>query len=391
MLSKTKEDLARAEHGSLKQVLGLWLLLLPTWIVIFAIASWITHRWATFAGRSLAWSLAAAANLLFYSVWAFVLTPAVLYLNWRIPFQLKRLHKVVPIYIAAMLFITVAEPVIRMPFQRLVYPADKNVSFGRLFERAFLLGAEDDIWIFSVITFIATVVSYYRKLRSEELKSFQLETQLTRAQLSVLKMQLQPHFLFNALHSISALMHQDVKRAEKMIACLGDLLRMSIAEGESNEVALRQELDLLEKYLEIQKLRFQQQLSVTMTIDPDVFMAAVPYFLLQPLVENGIKHGTSKQTGVGRIDIEVSRKEDQLHLRVANDVPVEDSGEFEGKNGFGLGNIRVRLQTLYGNKQHLEIRSLPGHRVEVEIAIPLRLTRQPEICSDSIEGLSELP
>jgi len=277
--------------------------------------------------------------------------------------------------------------VIRVPLQSLAYSADRSVSFGRLFERTFLFDAENDIWIYCVITFIATVVSYYQKFRNEEVKSLQLETQLTRAQLSVLKMQLQPHFLFNALHSISALMHQDVRTAERMIACLGDLLRMSIAEADANEVTLKQELDLLKKYLEIQELRFQEQLFVEMTIDPDALTASVPYFLLQPLVENAIKHGISKRTGAGTIDIDVHRRDEWLDIKVTNDVPPLDSSAINVKDGLGLGNLKVRLRSLYGDMQHLEIKSLPGHRVEVDIGIPFRASRPTENSGDATGAL----
>jgi hypothetical protein len=383
-----KDSTMRSKDSLSKQILKLWLRLVPVWIVVFVIGSWITHRLAMFGGRSISWSRAATPNFLFYSIWAFILTPAVLYLSWQFPFQLKRFHRVLPIHVSALACLTVGEAVIRVPLQRLAYSADRNVPFGRLFERTFLFDAENDLWIYCILTFVVTLVSYYKKLRREEVKSLQLEAQLTRAQLSALKMQLQPHFLFNALHSISALMHQDVRAAEKMIACLGDLLRMSIAEGEANEVSLKQELELLEKYLEIQRLRFQEQLFVEMTIDPDALTACVPYFLLQPLVENAIKHGISKRTGAGRIDIDVRRCGQQLRFRVTNDVPALDSGEINGKDGLGLGNIKLRLHTLYGAMQHLEIKPLPDHKVEVEIAIPFQLSRLPQNCTGST---GELP
>jgi LytS/YehU family sensor histidine kinase len=146
-------------------------------------------------------------------------------------------------------------------------------------------------------------------------------------------------------------------------------------------------LDFLKKYLEIQELRFQEQLFVEMTIDPDALTASVPYFLLQPLVENAIKHGISKRTGPGRIDIDVHRRDEWLDIKVTNDVPPLDSNAINVKDGLGLGNIKVRLRSLYGDMQHLEIKSLPGHRVEVGIAIPFRVSQSRQNGADSIGEL----
>ncbi|HEY6347974.1 MAG TPA: histidine kinase, partial [Candidatus Angelobacter sp.] len=178
--------------------------------------------------------------------------------------------------------------------------------------------------------------------------------------------------------SISALMHKDVKAADRMISSLGDLLRMSITAADVHEVTLKHELEFLDKYLEIQKIRFQGQLSVTTTVEPEMLSAVVPYLFLQPLVENAIKHGISKRTDPGTINIDVGAREGRLHLRVTNDGSPPDSMEPNGKSGFGLSNMQARLQSLYGAHQHLQVQHLPDHSTQVEIAIPLRLSLQEQ-------------
>jgi LytS/YehU family sensor histidine kinase len=311
-----------------------------------------------------------------YSDWALVLTPIVLYLAWSFPIELKTLYKAIPVHVAGMFCMAAIDSLIRASINGFAYPGNRPIPFGQLFERMFLANAESDVWMYWVISVTAFVISYYLRFREKEMKTLQLETQLERTQLSILKMQLQPHFLFNTLHSISALMHQDVKAADKMISCLGDLLRMSIAGMDSHEVAVKQELDFLDKYLEIQQIRFQGRLSVELRIAPNVLGAAIPYLLLQPLVENAIKHGISKRTQAGNITVEVHQALDELRILVANDGPSVNTTPSSGSNGIGLSNIQVRLQTLYGTAQRLDIRHLPGNKTEVEIAVPFRLTQE---------------
>ncbi|HEV3315721.1 MAG TPA: histidine kinase [Candidatus Angelobacter sp.] len=369
-------ELSQRRSGTLRRVWTVYLLLLPAWISLIALGTWISHKFGAISGRPIAWSRAATLNMVAYSDWALVLTPIVLYLAWSFPIELKTLYKAIPVHVAGMFCMAAIDSLIRASINGFAYPGNRPIPFGQLFERMFLANAESDVWMYWVISVTAFVISYYLRFREKEMKTLQLETQLERTQLSILKMQLQPHFLFNTLHSISALMHQDVKAADKMISCLGDLLRMSIAGMDSHEVAVKQELDFLDKYLEIQQIRFQGRLSVELRIAPNVLGAAIPYLLLQPLVENAIKHGISKRTQAGNITVEVHRALDELRILVANDGPSVNTTPSSGSNGIGLSNIQVRLQTLYGTAQRLDIRHLPGNKTEVEIAVPFRLTQE---------------
>jgi two-component system, LytTR family, sensor kinase len=371
----------------LRRVLKLSLLLLPAWIALCMLGTWANYKSSAFAGQPLSWSRAATLNVVAYSDWALVLTPIVLFLAWTFPVELRIFYKAIPVHVVAMFCVASMDTLIRTCLNGFVYTTKQPIPFGTMFERLFLADAESDVWMYVVISVTAFVISYYTRFREKEMKALQLETLLARSQLSVLKMQLQPHFLFNTLHSISALMQQDVKAADKMVSCLGDLLRMSIAGTDAQEVPLRQELDFLEKYLEIQEIRFQGQLSVVLRIAPNLLDAAVPYQILQPLVENAIKHGISKRTEGGTIEIDIQRKEERLHIRIKNDAPPDGTKGHDETHGVGLTNTHARLHTLYGKEQSLEVRHLPD-QTKVELTVPFRFAQQTQWDRESNHGTS---
>ncbi|HWQ33599.1 MAG TPA: histidine kinase [Blastocatellia bacterium] len=213
---------------------------------------------------------------------------------------------------------------------------------------------------------------YYRRFREQQLQAAQLEAQLAQAQLEALKMQLHPHFLFNTLHAISALMEDDVRAARRMIARLSELLRLTLENAGRQEVPLSEELDALRRYLEIEQIRFQDRLKVRMQIDPALLEAAVPNLILQPIVENAIRHGIAPSSTAGLIEISAQRNADRLELQVRDDGPglARKSGQF--REGIGLANTRARLRQLYGETDRLEIASAEGGGVIVKITIPFQ-------------------
>ena len=189
-------------------------------------------------------------------------------------------------------------------------------------QRQFFSGVVDDITgTFVPIVLVAHAVSYYRRFRERELRAAQLEGQLAKAHLQTLKSQLQPHFLFNTMHSISSLMLTDVPAADQMMTRLGDLLRMSLESAGTQITTLSRELEFVNCYLEIEKVRFAERLKVTLDIAAETLDAAVPHLLLQPLVENAIKHGISKLPAGGEIRITVNAEGDELHLEVGDNGP----------------------------------------------------------------------
>lgn len=199
--------------------------------------------------------------------------------------------------------------------------------------------------------------------------SARLQSRLDDARLQSLKLQLQPHFLFNTLNAITALVHTDPEGAERMIAGLSDLLRLSLGSAGEQEVPLERELEILRSYLEIQQVRFQDRLQVSLEVEPDTRGALVPNLLLQPLVENAIRHGIGPRVAGGRIAVAGRRRHDRLALEVVDDG-VGDSRSVPRREGVGLGNARERLQSLYGDAHRFEAGGRDHHGFRVYIEIP---------------------
>ena len=243
-----------------------------------------------------------------------------------------------------------------------------------IFKRMFENQSYDDIVnTYVPILFIAYVVSYYSKLKEREKLTSQLEIQLTKANLQMLKSQLQPHFLFNTMHSISGLMFQDVHAADRMMTRLSELLRMSLEEGTEQITTLNHELEFVNGYLEIEKMRLGDRLKVDLKISPETLDAEVPHLLLQPLVENAIQHGIAKVTYKGEVTIASRRDEGTLWLTISDNGPgFNGANGAQSKSGIGIGTSRERLQTLYGDDQRLEFRAPQNGGTEVTICIPFR-------------------
>lgn len=245
-------------------------------------------------------------------------------------------------------------------------PAAGISTFPIAFARALVTWTVLDAVVFCMLVAVHHAVVYYRVSKDRALRTSQLEANLAQAQLQMLRMQLQPHFLFNTLHSISALMHKDVRRADSMVAALSDLLRMSLQNIGAQEVPLQSEIEFLQRYLEIMRLRFGDRLSVSIDVDPDVSDARVPNLFLQPLVENSFRHGFG-DLGQGSIAITVRREGDMLRCDVADNGRGLRAGH---KEGVGLASTRQRLAHLYGDRHTFALRGAPGEGAHVTMAIP---------------------
>jgi sensor histidine kinase YesM len=232
-----------------------------------------------------------------------------------------------------------------------------------------------NLLIYWVIIAVSDAFDYYRKYRERELRASELEKHLAQAKLQALQMQLNPHFLFNTLHSISSLMHHDVEAADRMIARLSDLLRAALAGAGTQQVTLRQELDLLQLYLAIEQVRFGSRLTVKLNIAPDTLGAQVPNLILQPLVENAIRHGIEPRARPGCIELRAHRQDASLALVVSDDgAGFGENGAI--KEGVGLSNTRARLRELYGAAHRFELARGQGGGVRVELSIPFREERE---------------
>ena len=223
------------------------------------------------------------------------------------------------------------------------------------------------------ITHALDFVAWRRDQRIEEAqlaaRSARLEAQLARTELQILRSQLDPHFLFNALHIISELVHVDPTRADRVVARLGDLLRMSAALARSGDVPLRDELAFVNAYLEIQEARFGSRLRVVRNVDAGTLDAAVPSLLVQPLVENAIRHGTSRRATGGQLEIVTRRVGSSLVIEVLDDGPGLPADQLPDE-GIGIGHTRARLAHLYGNGSALELEPRPGGGTTARVRLP---------------------
>lgn len=217
-------------------------------------------------------------------------------------------------------------------------------------------------------------VAYYRRLHEREIQASQLETMLAQAQLSALRSRLQPHFLFNSLHSVVALIRS--KRSDDataMVTGLSDLLRQSLEHMDRNEVSLEEELQLLRKYIAIEQMRFSDRLTFEEDIAEDTRAAKVPSFILQPLVENAIRHGIEKQVGAGRIIVRSNRDEDsRIRLEILDNGPGPNRAKGIDGKGVGLEATRERLQRMYHGAFQLELTSGSGGGTTTTVSFPLR-------------------
>jgi len=239
-----------------------------------------------------------------------------------------------------------------------------------------------DRWmlVYGCILLMSHAFNYYNSFRKGELKASQLHTQLVQSQLEALKMQVHPHFLFNTLHSISALLSKDTEGARKMITRLGDFLRLTLENSGSMEVTLQQEIEFLHGYLEIERIRFQDRLTTQIHVDPEILDVRVPNLILQPLVENAMRHaiGNSKS---GRVEINAVPRNGVVRIEVKDNGPgltSERALETRPGKGLGLANTRARLVGLYGAAAKFELTNDPAGGLIVTIEIP-RTSGKPDI------------
>jgi signal transduction histidine kinase len=218
---------------------------------------------------------------------------------------------------------------------------------------------------------VSHAVDYYSKFRDGELRAARLEAGLAHARLHLLKTQLHPHFLFNTLNAISALVHTDVEAADHMLARLGNLLRLALEDFGLQEAPLSRELEILHSYLDIEQARLGPRLHIEWLIDPDTTEALVPTFLLQPLVENAIRHGIAPRTEPGRLEIRAWREGPTLRLQVRDDGPGLPGVACNG-SGVGLSNTRARLFHLYRTEQRMEVHNDPDGGCVARITLPYR-------------------
>jgi two-component sensor histidine kinase len=323
---------------------------------------------------------ALAQSLLSSTIWA-AFTPIAVWIARRSLFARRRWAGPSALLAAG----AVALPVAHAAVYQLLYPLLMGFPCIVRVQLASLRTLLPVVFPTQLLTFAGIVgatwlFTYSRLSKERELKASQMKTRLATARLEALKMQLHPHFLFNTLNSILPLVFRDREAASRTVAGLSDLLRLSLQNEGSDLIPLRRELELLGMYLEIQQTRFQDRLTVRVDVEPGVADALVPNLILQPLVENAIKHGIAVKPGSGQIEVHARRSgRDRLALRVVDDGPgPSDAPGRHGSDGVGLRNTRDRLELLYPGEHLFELGGAPGRGFEVTLVFPLASAPAPE-------------
>jgi signal transduction histidine kinase len=300
---------------------------------------------------------------LFYGAIGLLLTPIVFRLATRFNLTAGRAHWLpyLLVHAGASVGLTILYRGLYFGALALVSATSGPVSWQQILSSV-------NVWIpiYWMVLFVAYSLDYHDKWQRRNLDAVRLEMQLVQAQLLALKQQLNPHFLFNTLNAIATLIGDEPKKAQRMTAKLGEFLRMVLDHSESQQVPLAQELHFIELYLEMEQVRFSDRLAVTYQVAPAALPALIPHLLLQPLVENAVRHGLSAG-GQGRLHIQADRHNGQLVLEVRDSGPGPAPAS---PWGVGLTNSEQRLRALYGDRYVLALRPAPGQGTSVHLELP---------------------
>ncbi len=355
----------------LQRAVGRWVLGFVFWTLIGLSFASQFYLSSFKAGRPVSWSQAVGWSLGDWYVWALLALP-IFQLARRFRFDARRWVRNVGIHLVASAVFSLAYILLRAVLgQAQSRLSGVPVTFTEAFDPLVVKTFHFNLLIYWVIVSVSHAFSYYRQYQERALRATELERRLAQARLQALQMQLNPHFLFNTLNAISSLMHKDIAAADRMITRLADLLRYALDTTDAHEVPLGKELAFLERYLEIEKIRFGTRLSVRVDIAPEVQDARVPNLILQPLVENAIKHGIERRARPGVIELIARSQNALLHIEVRDNGPglVTDQ---PAREGIGLSNTRARLQQLYGGAHRFELRNGEAGGLVVELELPLR-------------------
>jgi two-component system, LytTR family, sensor kinase len=354
-----------------------WGLITLFWLGWSATCTSFAFSWRLAIDRPLPWIAIAPMYFVAYAFWGPLFTPIAAWLAHRFPLERGKWVRSVLVHLLAAPCVSLFHGLLATFLSPWVWPdLTRKETFFHAFQRSFFMSVSDDLFIYFTVVFVVQGWMYYRRYRDRELRTSVLEAQLARAQLHALKVQLHPHFLFNTLNSVSELMHEDVRVAERVITRLSDLLRMTLENIGTQEVSLRDELEFVKGYLEIEQTRFHDRLKITYDVAPETLDARVPNLLLQPIVENAVRHGISKLSRDGVICIKSEKIADRIVLTVRDNGPgLKANGHSPAANfGIGLSTTRARLEGLYTRNHSLSLNNLPEGGLEVRIDVPYHST-----------------
>jgi signal transduction histidine kinase len=350
----------------------LWLIVL-FWVLMAIVSTLQTYYFYSLLPSSPPPQRAVYIAFAYSILWALV-TPLILWLARRFPIDRFTLFRNLPLHLLFSVCLGLAHRVawlwiqMTLPALRPNRPLESQRLIGDI-----VTSFDYQAMVYWVILAIHQGALYYGKYQEGRLRSAQLEAQLAQAQLSGLKMQIHPHFLFNTLHNINSMMYISIDRASEMVCGLSDFLRFSLENAGQQQVPLERELDFIDRYLEIERNRFDDRLEVEYHIDDKALDILVPNLLLQPLVENAIKHGISRRPEGGKIIISARERNETLSVSVANTGPSLSSDSLTGAShslGIGLSNTRARLKALHGDNAQFVLRNRPEGGVVAEITLP---------------------
>lgn len=355
--------MAKNRWGKIATVIGLW--------AAFGTYSALqTHYRSSFRPEPFTWGHSLYIELT-YALSGAILTPFIFFTAQRFRLERKPHWRNILIHILAA---TVFSSSAKILWDVFVQPSKGWIRGGFSVNKLLLsidAGFDYGVGLYWLVVLLLYAVEFYQRYEIGLVNASRLQTQLVQAQLDSLKMQLHPHFLFNTLHTISALVHEDPEAAERMIAQLSEMLRFSLDNAGMHEVQLSAELHFLDLYLAIEQIRYAERLRVQFDIDPQTRDALVPNLVLQPLVENAIRHGIAPKMAGGEIFITSARQNGNLIIRIVdNGAGLHSDGVTVCKAGVGLSATRGRLERMYGRAQSLVLRDLVTGGVEARVVMP---------------------
>jgi len=302
-------------------------------------------------------------------MWA-AYTPVVFQLARRLPLSASSWRANLPVHVLCALAAAVIDSLVALWISPWLGPYRAN-TFLAFFTRT----ASISVYCYVAVLTLGHALEYHRLWTDHRLRAAELERQVAETRLGVLEAQLRPHFLFNALHTVGSLVRAgEQSAAVSAIARLGDLLRQALRGGSQQEVTLREELIFATHYLELERARFRDRLETRVDVEPALLDALVPRFILQPLVENAVRHGIEPSEHPGRVEVSAARSGDSLHLAVTDTGPGPIVVR-SGRGGIGLGNTRERLRHLYGPAASVDLEARPGGGSVVRVVLPYHAAR----------------
>ena len=359
---------ASSRDGLTRGSWRLWILV--GWLALILIQMTQNYAYSVELGMPWSWGFSLRYAMVEFAFWAFATTAIVRWAQIFPPEGAERGKNV-----AFLLLLTgatlLAHAAYRVPLHRLIYRDPEPRPVLHLFTFQLIDNSLTDTAIFWAVVGICQAIGSARRVQ-------QREQELTKAQLEMLKAQLQPHFLFNTLNSISWLMRKDVEAADNVLASLSTFLRTTLTIPGSEEVTLREELEVLRLYLDIEQARFQNRLTIITNVDANTLGCRLPGLLLQPIVENAVRHGVARTEGPGVIEMGARREGSSLCLWILDNGPgvSRHAGQREG---IGMANTRARLEKYYGPAQSVLLSEPAEGGVRVEIRLPLKVTKDAEI------------